>query len=150
MRPSRLVLLCVLLGAASVLGGEPKLALSLWTHGGPPGSDQFLVKLAPSRHLSVSHFSRPITPSGMTETKHSVELTPDQFDRLISLALDATDFSDGCGVVADGTSADLAVNTGSGSAERTCTGASKWPQGSKTKSFLDALNTLLPRNFNVY
>ena len=150
MRPNRLALLFALLGATASLGGEPKPALSLWTHGGPPGSDQFVVKLAPSRHLSVAHFSLPITPSGMTEKKHSVDLTLDQFERLISLALGATDFSDGCGVVADGTWADLAVNAGSGSVERTCTGASKWPLGPKTKTLLEALNGLLPSEFNVY
>lgn len=149
VRPGWLTILCALLGVSALLAGESKPVLALWTHGGP-GADQFVVRVTSSHHLSESHFSLPMTATGLTEAKHSGELTQEQFEKLISLALGSTDFDEGCGVVADGTSADLAVTSESGSTERTCRGASKWPVGSKTRSFLDALNRLLPREFNVF
>ena len=143
-------MLCSVLGATAVFGNETIPVLTLWTHGGPPGSDQFLVQINQSRVLEVSHLSHPITASGMTESKHTVALTQQQVDKLMALALDATDFSEGCNVVADGTAADLVVLTKSEPTKRSCAGASTWPVGSKTKLFLDDLNSLLPGDFRVY
>ncbi len=150
LRAGRLASLCALLGASVGLAGEAQPALRLWTHGGPPGSHQFVVEVTPGRQLAGSNFSRPMTASGLTEAKLAVELAPEQFEELLSLALEATDFTDGCGVVADGTAADLVVHAAARSAERTCAGASQWPLGSKTRSFLATLNGFPPREFHVF
>ena len=150
MRQLALAFFALLAPVAVASEKADSVALHLRTGGGPPGSDRFDVQLGESGHLSVVRRRLPMTATGLTETRYEADLPADQVQTLLTLAVAADDFSKGCGLVADGTDASLRVVRAGKETERTCEDASRWPVGSKARSFLDALNALLPSEMRVF
>lgn len=118
----------------------------LETGGGPPGSTRFEV-VAQGDRITVIKLSLPMTSAGMTKTSISKVLSPKIAGQLQELANSCSDFRDGCDSVVDGTNARLTI---AGKVKGECTGASRWPKGSHTSDFLKAINSNLPKEFQVF
>ena len=141
----------LLLFASVAFGGglEEPVVLDLHT-GGMPGSHEFHVQLLSTGHLTVIHRRLPVTSKGLTESRHEIDLSPESVNELLSLAAESDDFSQGCNLVADGTTASLSAVRGKERFERSCANAPHWPVGPKTIRLLEALNKSLPGEFKVF
>ena len=125
-------------------------SLQIKTGGGVTGP--FIsLSLQSSGELSVTRESMPFadTKSGLTTIEFEEHLDPAETARLFQLAQSATDFSQGCGLVAHGTDARLSLQLSQQRIDFECAGAIKWPTGPLTKSLVDSLNQRLPKKFQV-
>ena len=114
--------------------------------GGAPFEAQFDVKLAASGLLSVRRYGPPqVTPKTI-----EIHLSTEQTAMLLSLAARSTDFSVGCGQVADGTMAAMTVTYAGAKQAFSCSGAPKWPVGNNVTAFLSTLNKQLPKDLQVF
>jgi hypothetical protein len=143
----------VLAGFALLIVLQAPQTVELRTGGGAPGDPQFRAVLDGDGLLTVTRMSLPITREGMlTTTEVSVQLAPGAGVHLVELAAAIDDFDVGCGEqgLADGTNAFLTVTTDADERHHECHDALQWPQGPKTKAFLDALNSHLPESHQVF
>lgn len=119
--------------------------------GGGPGGPYFDVALAAAGHLDVVRHSLPMTPTGQfNETRTTVDLDASEATQLIGDAVHLDDFSVGCGATQDGTNADLVVVHGGVETHHSCGGAARWPEGTKTQTWLAQLNAHLPTSARVF
>jgi hypothetical protein len=133
------------------VGGDPqKPLIELGTGGGMPGQTRFRVTVTVDGRLDVWRESLPIVRGGLTKEKRSIKLDGIAGQRLVQLARESTDFSQGCDQVGDGTDAVLLVRTNGQESRRQCLNADRWPVGPKTKRFLDELNSHLPKKWQVF
>jgi hypothetical protein len=118
--------------------------------GGMPGSDRFAVQLKTDHTLTVTKESLPITEKGLTKKSFKRVLDKEDATQLEALASRADDFGLGCNAVADGTNAKLLVRQASRMFRASCAGATSWPSGSKTKTFISILNSYLPDDLRIF
>ena len=114
--------------------------------GGSPFEAQFTVELSTSGLLKARRFG----PPNVTKKSVEIRLSKGQAEELITLASESTDFSSGCGKVADGTAASMTTTYLGVKNTFSCSGAPKWPAGNKTKAFLTTLNKRLPKDLQVF
>ena len=147
MRTFAASVLCILLAGCDP--GPQELmstdSLSLRT-GGSPNDAQFTVEIAAKGLLRVHRFG----PPHIKERTFELHLPAERVAALLSLASNSTDFSAGCGQVADGTAATMTVIYIGNRKSFSCTGAEKWPAGPSTLAFLSSLNQQLPKDLQVF
>jgi hypothetical protein len=131
------------------------LALSMPAHasgdgillatGGGPGTTQFFVHFNSAGLLTVERREM------LKKPKYTdLQLSKKHARALIRLAASSDDFSLGCDKVSDGTNAEMKVVRAGVASLYSCRGADKWPVGSRTKAFIDAVNAPLPAAFHVF
>jgi hypothetical protein len=118
--------------------------------GGYLSGPNFYVVLSDDGAVTIRSTRLPIVPPGkLTESSEVLKITHDEAKALLRLADQASDFSEECDVVADGTMARLTLTRGTKKSERACNNASVWPKGQKTRQFLERLNKNLPERWQV-
>ena len=148
MRTSVIVLL-VMFGC-SVEAPEPT-QVTLHVGGGIAGSGpNYDVTLMNSGELTVRRSGLPIVPPGkLTEASQAVTLDRAEAAEILRAAARASDFSEGCSGVADGTVATLVLELPTGQQKFRCDNAGTWPVGPHTKALLQRINARLPEAFKV-
>ena len=131
--------------SATESGVLPSDSMTLNT-GGAPFEAQFTVKLSASGLLNVRRYGPPNVTPRTIELRLSAIQTAD----LLSIASNSSDFSKGCGQVADGTSASMTVKYSGVERTFSCSGAPKWPVGSNTSTLLSTINKHLPKELQVF
>ena len=149
-----LAILMLVSAATAACASQPAAiqeSLEIKTGGGITGPF-FALFLSSSGVLSLTAESLPFadTKSGLTTDTFTKQLTSAETLELLTLARDATDFSQGCGLVGHGTSARLWLTFRGHTTEFECDGAPKWPVGPHTRSLLAAINHHLPGKLNVF
>ena len=141
-----LATLIVLLSACGCAhGGDAPDSLLLKT-GGSIFSAAFKVQLSATGQL---HLDKTATPNSRA-VSFNRNLTAAQAQEILLLASKSNDFAQGCGQVADGTSAGMRVTYHGLEQTFSCQGSPDWPRGAATTKLLSAINRYLPRELQVF
>ena len=141
-----IVALIILSAGCTAAGPNASTDSLVLQTGGAAFEAQFETQLSADGMLRVRRYG----PPHVTPRKVEKLLPAARAAALFSLAARATDFSAGCGKVADGTNAAMTVNYAGNKHTFSCTGASHWPTGKNTTTFLSTLNNDLPHDLQVH
>ncbi len=139
------------MGAAAPALEASDAVLEIRTGGGVTGPF-FVLSLDAAGVLSVTKRSLPLSKKdgGLSVHASQVTLAPETLAEVLSLAAAVDDFSEGCDVVGDGTSARMQLQAAGQVRRFECDNAAEWPVGAHSRRLIDALNGHLPPDFQLF